>query len=130
MLPQAMAQLIVSQSQRFGGRALVETMLIERRLQNRHFMRIDSGAEITDVIKETRLFLSRNNELGFVRCAGGLVHGGSKRPPRRLKRIETNIGTRNFRSVPTIDSALHHVATLQNITWPLISFQPSNCFLP
>src|SRR3546814_5787881 len=67
MLPQAMAQLIVSQSQRFGGRALVETMLIERRLQNRHFMRIDSGAEITDVIKETRLFLSRNNELGFVR---------------------------------------------------------------
>src|SRR3546814_16585431 len=45
MLPQEMAQLIVSQSQRFGGCTLVETMLIERRLQNRHFMRIDSGAE-------------------------------------------------------------------------------------
>src|SRR3546814_13432117 len=103
MLPQAMAQLIVSQSQRFGGRALVETMLIERRLQNRHFMRIDSGAEITDVIKETRLFLSRNNELGFVRCAGGLVHGGSKRPPRRLKRRseERRVGKECVRMVRT-----------------------------
>src|SRR3546814_14056644 len=62
MLPQAMAQLIVSQSQRFGGRALVETMLIERRLQNRHFMRIDSGAEITDVIK--RLGRSEERSVG------------------------------------------------------------------
>src|SRR3546814_2305204 len=100
MLPQAMAQLIVSQSQRFGGRALVETMLNERRLQNRHFMRIARRAEITDGIKESRLFLSPNNELGFVRGAGRLVHGGSKRPPRRLKRIENKIGNRHFRIAP------------------------------
>src|SRR3546814_7885282 len=92
-------------------------------------MRIDSGAEITDVIKETRLFWSRNNELGFVRCAGGLVHGGSKRPPKRLKRIENNIGNRHFRIVPTIDSALHHVAQFANIPGPLISFQRSHCVL-
>src|SRR3546814_9771160 len=54
MLPQAMAQLIVSQSQRFGGRSLVETMLIERRLQNRHFLLIDRVAEITHVINDPR----------------------------------------------------------------------------
>src|SRR3546814_5853648 len=67
--------------------------------------------------------------MGFVRLAGGLVHGGSKRPPRRLKRIENNIGNRQFRIVPTIDSALHHVAQFANIPGPLISFQRSHCVL-
>src|SRR5690606_22979967 len=115
MLSDAMAQLVISQTQRLGGLALIPAVAAEVVLENRSFMRVDRGAQVLDrfIVVGRRPWTWRGGRRGVA------IHLRYRsRLPRTVERIELDMGDRLFPVGPAVNRALDDVAQLAHVARP------------